>query len=170
MDVYMDDDLFELIMETRNEAWHRANDVPSAFPVHPGEILGRELKERGISQKQFAGLIGMQPSHLSALIHGMRSFTPAVAEKIASGLTGISADYWTRMQSSYNRDNQRQRGNTSHLVTGYGSVQEAPAWVLNDPGFVLGSRYTYSLSIPSGDQAILERLAARLGWTLEKTD
>ncbi len=168
MDVYMDDDLFELY--STGKTWHRANDVPSAFPVHPGEILGRELKERGISQKQFAGLIGMQPSHLSALIHGMRSFTPAVAEKIASGLTGISADYWTRMQSSYNRDNQRKRGNTSHLVTGYGSVQEAPAWVLNDPGFVLGNRYTYSLSIPSGDQALLERLAARLGWTLEKTD
>ena len=164
MDVYMDGD----IMAQRNEAWHRANDVPSAFPVHPGEILGRELKERGISQKQFAELIGMQPSHLSALIHGMRSFTPAVAEKIASGLTGISADYWTRMQSSYNRDNQRKKENTSRLVTGDGGVQEAPAWVLNDPGFVLGNRYT--LSIPSGDQAILEQLAARLGWTLEKID
>ena len=164
MDVYMDGD----IMAQRNEAWHRVNDVPSASPVHPGDILGRELKERGISQKAFAGLIGMQPSHLSALIHGMRSFTPVVAEKIASGLTDIPADYWTRMQSSYNRDNQRKKENTSRLVTGYGGVQEAPAWVLNDPGFVLGNRYT--LSIPSGDQAILEQLAARLGWTLEKTD
>lgn len=164
MDVYMDGD----IMAQRNEAWHRVNDVPSASPVHPGDILGRELKERGISQKAFAGLIGMQPSHLSALIHGMRSFTPVVAEKIASGLTDIPADYWTRMQSSYNRDNQRKKENTSRLVTGYGGVQEAPAWVLNDPGFVLGNRYT--LSIPSGDQAILEQLAARLGWTLEKID
>ena len=143
------------IMETRDETWHRVNDVPSASPVHPGDILGRELKERGISQKAFAGLIGMQPSHLSALIHGMRSFTPAVAGKIASGLTDIPADYWTRMQSSYNRDNQRKKENTSRLVTGYGGVQEAPAWVLNDPGFVLGNRYT--LSIPSGDQAILEQ-------------
>ena len=157
-------------METRNEAWHRANDVPSVFPVHPGDILGRELKERGISQKQFAGLIGMQPSHLSALIHGMRSFTPAVAERIASGLTGIPADFWTRMQSSYNRDNQRKKGNISRLATGYGSVQEAPACVLNDPGFALGNRLIYTLSIPCGDQAILEPLAARLGWTLEKTD
>jgi plasmid maintenance system antidote protein VapI len=128
------------------------------------------LKERGISQKQFAGLIGMQPSHLSALIHGMRSFTPAVAERIASGLTGIPADFWTRMQSSYNRDNQRKKGNISRLVTRYGSVQEAPACVLNDPGFALGNRLIYTLSIPCGDQAILEPLAARLGWTLEKTD
>lgn len=162
MDVYMDGD----IMAQRNEAWHRANDVPSVFPVHPGDILGRELKERGISQKQFAGLIGMQPSHLSALIHGMRSFTPAVAEKIASGLTGISADFWTRMQSSYNRDNQRKRGSTSHLVTGYGDVQEAPAWVLNDPGRFNGDQCHYALSIPAGDKVLFEQMAARLGWKL----
>ena len=164
----MDDDLFELC--STGKTWHRANDVPSAFPVHPGDILGRELKERGISQKQFAELIGMQPSHLSALIHGMRSFTPAVAEKIASGLTGISADYWTRMQSSYNRDNQRKKENTSRLVTGYGGVQETPVWVLNDPGRFNGDLCHYALAIPAGDKAILERLAARLGWTLEKTD
>jgi addiction module HigA family antidote len=153
-------------METRNETWHRANDVPSAFPVHPGDILGRELKERGISQKQFAGLIGMQPSHLSALIHGMRSFTPAVAEKIASGLTGISADYWTRMQSSYNRDNQRKKDNTSRLVNGYGSVQEAPACVLNDPGQPYREAFHYTLSIPAGDKVLFEQMAARLGWKL----
>ena len=158
----MDDD----IMAQINEAWHRANDVPSAFPVHPGDILGRELKERGISQKQFAGLIGMQPSHLSALIHGMRSFTPAVAEKIASGLTGISADYWTRMQSSYNRDNQRKKENTSRLVTGYGGVQETPVWVLNDPGRFNGDLCHYTMSIPAGDKVLLEQMAARLGWKL----
>ena len=157
-------------METRNETWHRVNDVPSASPVHPGDILGRELKERGISQKAFAGLIGMQPSHLSALIHGMRSFTPAVAEKIASGLSGISAEHWTRMQSSYNRDNQRKKEKTYHLVTGYGGVQEAPAWVLNDPGHPYGGGCHYTLSIPAEDQVLLEQLAARLGWTLAKTD
>ncbi|MBR5106469.1 MAG: helix-turn-helix domain-containing protein [Bacteroidales bacterium] len=157
-------------METRNETWHRVNDVPSASPVHPGDILGRELKERGISQKAFAGLIGMQPSHLSALIHGMRSFTPAVAEKIASGLSGIPADFWTRMQSIYNRDNRSKKENTSHLVTGYGVVRESPAWALNDPGYALGNRHFYTLSIPPGDRALLEQLAARLGWTLEKDD
>ena len=164
----MDDDLFELY--STGKTWHRANDVPSAFPVHPGDILGRELKERGISQKQFAELIGMQPSHLSALIHGMRSFTPAVAEKIASGLTGISADYWTRMQSSYNRDNQRKKTDTARLVTGYGDVQESPAWVLNDPGQPYGQGFHYTLSIPAGDQVLLVQLAARLGWKLRKTD
>ena len=155
-------------METRNETWHRVNDVPSASPVHPGDILGRELKERGISQKTFAGLIGMQPSHLSALIHGMRSFTPAVAEKIASGLTGISADYWTRMQSSYNRDNQRMKKNTSRLVTGYGGIPETPVLVLNDPGRSDGNQCHFTLSIPAGDQVLLEQMVERLGWKLNQ--
>ena len=155
-------------METRNESWHRVNDIPSASPVHPGDILGRELKARGISQKTFAGLIGMQPSHLSALIHGMRSFTPAVAERIASGLTGISAEFWTRMQSSYNRDHHRTNENTSHLVTGYGGIHETPAWVLNDPGRSSGEQRHYTLSIPAADQVLLEQMAARLGWELNQ--
>ena len=157
-------------MEARNESWHRVNDVPPAFPVHPGEILGEELKGRGISQKAFAGEIGMQPSHLSALIHGMRSFTPAVAEKIASGLDGIPADFWTRMQSRYNRDSQRRKGNTSSLVSGYGCVQSTPALVLNEPEVPYGERRRYSISIPAGDQVLLEKMAVRLGWTIEPGD
>lgn len=155
-------------METRNEREHLVNDTPSAFPVHPGHILGEELKERGISQKEFARRIGMQPSHLSALIHGMRNFTPAVAAKVESGLEGISADFWMRMQKSYIRDIQRIKGNTSHLVSGYGYNHSTPALVLNDPGASYGGRCHFTLTIPAEDEALLNSLAVRLGWTLEK--
>ena len=144
------------------------NDVPSAFPVHPGDVLGEELKERGISQKEFAKRIGMQPSHLSALIHGMRNFTPAVAAKVESGLTGITADFWMRMQKSYNRDIQRKKGNTSLLVSGYGHIHATPALVLNDPGDQYGDKCRFNLIIPEKDKVILESLANRLGWTLEE--
>ena len=154
-------------METRNEREHLVNDIPSAFPVHPGDVLGEELKERGISQKEFAKLIGMQPSHLSALIHGMRNFTPTVAAKVESGLAGITADFWMRMQESYNRDIRRKKDNTSRLVAGYGIVHTTPSLVLNDPGARCGDSCRCSLSIPSEDRALLESLARRLGWTLE---
>lgn len=157
-------------METRNEREHLVNDDPSAFPVHPGDVLGEELKERGISQKEFAKLIGMQPSHLSALIHGMRNFTPAVAAKVESGLTGITADFWMRMQKSYNRDIQRKKGNPSLLVSGYGHIHASPALALNDPGVQYGDKCRYHLSIPVQDKALLECLASRLGWTLEEKD
>ena len=155
-------------METGNESGHMVNDVPSAFPVHPGDVLGEELKERGISQKEFANRIGMQPSHLRALIHGMRNFTPAVAAKVESGLAGISADFWMRMQKSYNRDIQRKKGNSSLLVSGYGHIHDTPALVLNDPGVQYGSKCRFNLSIPAKDKELLESLANRLGWTLDE--
>lgn len=157
-------------METRNDREHLVNDVPSAFPVHPGDVLGNELKERGISQKEFAKRIGMQPSHLSALIHGMRNFTPAVAAKVESGLTGVTADFWMRMQKSYNRDIQRKKGNPSLLVSGYGHIHATPALVLNDPGIRYGDKCHFNLSIPAEDKALLESMANRLGWTLEEQD
>lgn len=50
--------------------------------VPPGYIIRRELKARGIKQKDFAESIGMQQSHLSELLKGNRSISPLTAEKI----------------------------------------------------------------------------------------
>ena len=142
------------------------NDTPSLIPVHPGEILGEELKERGISQKKFAESIGMQPSHLSALIHGIRSFTQSVAEKVASGLPGISASFWTKMQEQYNADRQRRKYRTSRTVSGYAGMSEMPSAALADPGAGSNSRSTYSILLPVDDVALLRLLSARMGWTV----
>ena len=101
------------MMETNSEKKYLVNGITPVFPVHPGSILGEELKARGLSQKQFAEAVGMQATHLSALIHGTRTFTAAVAEKIASGLEGISADFWIKCQERYNIDNQRKRISTT---------------------------------------------------------
>ena len=57
-------------------------------------------------QKDFARSIGMQPSHLSSLIHGTRSITPAIAAKLEKGL-GISATFWINLQNNYNLDVKR---------------------------------------------------------------
>ena len=79
-------------METKDDGYVVINER-TCFAVHPGEILQAELKERKIKQKDFARSIGMQPSHLSALIHGVRSVTPAIAAKLEKGL-GIPASLW----------------------------------------------------------------------------
>ena len=152
-------------METKNEKRFFANDITPAFPVHPGEVLGDELKSRGISQKKFAEAVGMQATHLSALIHGVRNFTPAVAEKIASGLEGISADFWMRMQESYNIDVQRKKVRPSSLVTGYQPIAGygvRPA--LAQPRAPYGSTIQVTLTIPESDKDLLDTLASRLGW------
>ena len=79
------------------------NIAPAMRPVHPGEILFEELKERGITQKAFAAQIGMRPSHLNELLHGKASFTMNIADKIQEAL-GIDSRSWMNLQTQYNYD------------------------------------------------------------------
>ena len=106
-------------METRN-------DTRPFSPIHPGGILKEELRERGIKQKTFAEMIGMQPSHLNALLHGSRNISPQLAARIEDVLH-IPAQVWLNLQSNYNLDTIRP----SELVDGY-QYQPKPAFVLSE--------------------------------------
>ena len=64
-----------------------------------GEILKKELKSLGITQKEFAEVVGMSASHLSEIINGRRPITVKQAEKIQSVL-GIPAMYWIEVQAN----------------------------------------------------------------------
>ena len=152
-------------METNDRELFLVNDVTPAVPVHPGGILGEELKARGISQKKFAEQTGLQATHLSALIHGTRNFTPSVAAKIESGLEGISAGLWMRLQEQYNKDMRRRSVDTSKLVSGYTPLRyEVQPVFLSEPKTPYGGTLRVVLSIPESDKALLENLAERMGW------
>lgn len=68
--------------------------------IHPGSILGMELKQRGFSQKKFAAQIDIQPSHLSEVIRGKRSFNRALADKLEAAI-GIPSQHWMQLQMRY---------------------------------------------------------------------
>jgi addiction module antidote protein, HigA family len=153
-------------METKNDGYSLMNGLSPAIPVHPGSILGEELKARGIRQKDFAQQIGMQATHLSAIINGARNITPALADKIAGGLTEIPSSIWVHLQEQYNADTQRKKIHTNLLVSGYLGKAE-PVAALAEPAGEYGSKVTCQLTIPAGDLAMLECLASRLGWEAE---
>lgn len=67
---------------------------------HPGLRLKMELKNRKITQKDFAVSMGMQPSHLSEIIKGRRNITEQTALKLDELLNIPSAE-WLRMQADY---------------------------------------------------------------------
>ncbi len=81
-------------METDNK-----ERIPSR-PVHPGEILWEELKERKIKQKDFARQIALQPTYLSEIIRGKRDLNESVAYKIEAAL-GVPYYFWMNLQNSY---------------------------------------------------------------------
>ena len=84
-------------MATKNE------NTTTWTATHPGTILKYELEERGISQKKFAEMIGMQRSHVCELIKGKRTLTKAIAAKIEETLS-ISAISLMNMQVKYEYD------------------------------------------------------------------
>jgi HTH-type transcriptional regulator / antitoxin HigA len=64
----------------------------------PGVSLRAELRSRGLTQRAFAQMLGMHPSHLSEFINGKRPFTKQFAEKLEEQL-GIPASVWLKSQA-----------------------------------------------------------------------
>lgn len=161
-------------METNEMKGVILNDIPGICVVHPGEHLREELQERKIKQKDFAKEVGMETSHLSALIHGKRNITPAIATRLEQAL-GIPARFWMDLQTQYNLDKayldykESKTPHTSHLVYGYDKPlpDTVPAMALGEPEPVeYGSRRKVTIHLPGRDMKVLQALADRLGWML----
>lgn len=75
-------------------------ELVSDVLLHPGTVLGEEIAARNISQKEFADLLEMRPSHLNEVIKGKRHVSALLALKLEQQL-GISAAFWMRLQVDY---------------------------------------------------------------------
>ncbi|MBR6981514.1 MAG: HigA family addiction module antidote protein, partial [Prevotella sp.] len=74
----------------------RSNRLVPARTIHPGEILRDELQERGIKQKDFAQMIGVQSTHLNEFIKGKRNLNEDLAMKLEKHL-GIPFKTWMNL-------------------------------------------------------------------------
>ena len=119
-------------MATRNE-----NPAPF-MTVHPGMMIKPELEERGISQKDFAKMLGVQASHLSEVLNGKRALTKDLAVKI-EGAIGLPAKMLLSAQTQYDLE----------------SVS-AP---LDDK-----EQETVSVTIPIRDRNLLREIVRKFGW------
>lgn len=77
-----------------------AKNIIPAVATHPGTILKKELKARGIRENDFAAAICMLPPELRELINGDRDITETIAIKLEDAL-GIPLRNWLNLQ---NRD------------------------------------------------------------------
>lgn len=82
-------------------------ELEPSVPIHPGEMLKDELQARGLSQRRFAGIIGVSYSVLNEILNGKRPVTTEYALKIEAA-TGIPAYMWLNMQSAYNMQTARR--------------------------------------------------------------
>ncbi len=71
--------------------------------IHPGAVLGEELKDRRVTIRDFAHCIGVDPLALDAVIRGMRDIDGDLAARLERRL-GIPAKVWLNMQEGYLRN------------------------------------------------------------------
>ena len=77
-------------------------------PIHPGEILGDELEETGLTAKKLAEVIEVPPNRLYQVLAGKRSITADTALRLGQYF-GMSADFWMNLQPAYELDLARQQ-------------------------------------------------------------
>uniref|UniRef100_UPI0040293E7F HigA family addiction module antitoxin n=1 Tax=Prevotella sp. TaxID=59823 RepID=UPI0040293E7F len=78
----------------------RANDIISAIPTLPGEILKDEIEYRGISQRQLEDEMGIAYSALNKILNARRPVTEKTALLFEAAL-GVNAEPLLKMQMRY---------------------------------------------------------------------
>ena len=68
--------------------------------VHPGAVLSRELRRRGLESKQFAISLGEYPQTINAISKGRRGINPALSIKLGHALD-TDEEYFMLLQAYY---------------------------------------------------------------------
>ncbi len=89
-------------------ALNRQENTMARTPIHPGEILGDELQEIGLSAKKLADLLDVPGNRLYQILSGHRNVTADTALRLGRYF-GTSADFWMNLQSAYELDRARQQ-------------------------------------------------------------
>ena len=68
--------------------------------VHPGRLLRRELKARGLSANRLALSLGVPSGRITDIMNGRRSITADTALRLGHYF-GNNAQFWLDLQSQY---------------------------------------------------------------------
>ena len=69
-------------------------------PVHPGEILGEELQELGMSANALAAALGVPTNRITAILKGQRGITADTALRLSRYL-GTTPQLWLNLQKTF---------------------------------------------------------------------
>ena len=69
-------------------------------PVHPGEILGEELQELGLSANALAKALDVPTNRVTAILKGQRGITADTALRL-SRYFGTTPQLWQNLQKAF---------------------------------------------------------------------
>ena len=80
-------------------------------PLHPGELIGDNLDELGVSISDAAKGLGITRQQLHNLIAGRSAVTTEMAVRLEKAL-GSTAETWVQMQMNYDLAQIRRRASS----------------------------------------------------------
>jgi len=83
-------------------------EISKIIGVHPGAVLSRELRQRGLESKQFAISLGEHPQTINAISKGRRGINPSLSIKIGKAL-GTNDNYFMLLQAYYEVEREHKR-------------------------------------------------------------
>ena len=85
-------------------------------PTHPGVILREDvLPELGLSQAQFANLLGLSRSYVNKIIKERCPITEGLAHRLARVL-GTTPELWVNLQKALDHWEVNEEGMADHLT------------------------------------------------------
>lgn len=79
-------------------------------PVHPGEILGDEMEELGLSANSLANALAVPANRITAILKGQRGVTADTALRLARYF-GTSPQFWLNLQKTFElRQAEKENG------------------------------------------------------------
>ena len=69
-------------------------------PIHPGEVLSRELSDAGVSVSALARALDVPHSRMADVVRGERDITADTALGLGT-FFGTSARFWLNLQTAY---------------------------------------------------------------------
>ena len=95
--------------------------------IHPGEHLGEELKELGMSAAELARQLGVPTNRVTEILNGRRAITGDTALRLAH-FFGTTAEFWLNLQSLYElRVAQKKAGKSISRLPTLKHFEEAHA-------------------------------------------
>src|SRR6266566_7308983 len=97
-----------VLIRLRSRITTRGEITMARTPIHPGEILGDELREIGVSAAELARLIQVPANRVSQILSGKRHITADTALRLGRWF-GTGPHLWLNLQQAYDLDLARQQ-------------------------------------------------------------
>ena len=95
--------------------------------IHPGAILKRELKKRGMKSSELAELVDEYKQTISAILKERRGINPGLSIKLARHL-GVSEDYFMHLQASFDVQREMEQIQSDKRTPDLKKIREILFW------------------------------------------